>query len=103
MGDFVNRAFILSLAFTAVGALTAYGQQTLSGTYLPKGQGVIDKLEFNSDGTVTTTAMGAAAQGPYTDNGQQVMITIGGQTQPFTIDGDGCLDGGADIGKYCKQ
>ena len=97
------RTILSSLAFIAVGTLAAYGQQTLSGTYLPKGQGVIDKLDFNSDGTVTTTAMGTAVQGPYTDNGQQVMITIGGQTQPFTIDGDGCLDGGADIGKYCKQ
>jgi len=53
MGDFVNRAFIFSLAFVAVGALSAYGQQTLSGTYLPKGQGAMDRLEFNSAGTVT--------------------------------------------------
>jgi hypothetical protein len=99
----MNRTFVSVLAFVAFGALSAYGQQTLSGTYLPKGQGLMDKLEFNSDGTVTTTAMGSTAQGPYTVNGQQVMITIGGQTEPFTIDGDGCLDGGTDIGKYCKQ
>jgi len=99
----VNRTMVSLVAFAALGALNAYAQQTLSGTYLPKGQGVMDKLEFSSDGTVATTAMGSTVQSPYTDNGQQVMITIGGQTQPFTIDGDGCLDGGSDIGKYCKQ
>ena len=99
----MNKSIVVFLSFTAFGPLAAYGQQTLSGTYLPKGQGLMDKLEFNSDGTVTTSAMGTTTQAPYTDDGQQVMITIGGQTQPFTIDGDGCLDGGADIGKYCKQ
>lgn len=103
MGDFVNRTIVLSLAFAAVGVMTAYGQQALSGICLPKDQDVMDKLEFNSDRTLTTTAMGTDVQGPYTDNGQQVMITIGGQTQPFMVDGDGCLDGGTDIGKYCKE
>jgi hypothetical protein len=99
----MRRTITALLAFAAFVAFAAFGQDNLSGTYLPKGQGVMDKLEFVSGDTVNVTAMGSTTPTPYSVNGQQVVITVGGQSQPFTIDSNGCLDGGADIGVYCKQ
>jgi len=99
----MNRFAIVLVSLAAFGVIAAYGQDNLSGTYVPKGQGVMDKLEFVSGDTVNVTSMGSTMPVPYSVSGQQVVITVGGQSQPFTIDADGCLDGGTDIRKYCKQ
>jgi hypothetical protein len=84
-------------------ALASCGDKGLSGTYLPKGGGlVMQKLEFSSGDTVTATMMEQTLRGTYKVDGKQVLITINGQQQVFNIDGDGCLDGGGALGKLCK-
>jgi hypothetical protein len=84
-------------------ALAGCGEKSLSGTYLPKGGGlVLQKLEFTSGDAVTATMLEQTLPGTYKIDGKQVVITINGQQHAFNIDADGCLDGGEVLGKVCK-
>jgi hypothetical protein len=80
----------------------------LSGTYLPKGGGVgnglvMDKLDFVSGDSVDITIMSQTVRVNYKIDGKQVLLSVNGQQQVFTLDDDGCLDGGAMFGKFCKS
>src|SRR5271156_151226 len=87
-----------SIVFAMLACLFVAGcSHGLSGTYLPKGGGVgnglvMDKLEFVSGDSVDITIMS-----------QTVLLSVNGQQQVFTLDDDGCLDGGAMFGKFCKS
>jgi hypothetical protein len=91
---------VIFVAIACLG-LFACGQK-LSGVYLPKGDTFFEKLEFVSGDTVNITFMSKTVQATYKLDGQQVVVTVNGQQQVFAIDGDGCVDGGQMIGKYCK-
>lgn len=39
----------------------------------------------------------------YEVDGKKVKVTTGGDTQIFTIDDTGCLDGGQLLGRYCRE
>jgi hypothetical protein len=78
----------------------------LSGTYKQKTgftAGLADMQMTFSRGTVQFKAMGAVTEATYKVSGKEVRITNAGQTQVFTIDSEGCLDGGEMVGKYCKD
>ena len=75
----------------------------LSGIYSGNGGAFFDKLNFTSGSKVEIYFMGASKEGSYEKSGNKVKITIAGENQLFTIDDKGCLDGGGQIGKYCKQ
>jgi hypothetical protein len=75
----------------------------LSGTYSGNGEAFFDKLNFTSGSKVEIYFMGASKEALYEKSGNKVKITIAGENQLFTIDEKGCLDGGGQIGKYCKQ
>ena len=99
----MKRIIVVALACLA---LVGCGK-SLSGTYLPKGGGlgnglVMEKLEFSSGDVVTVSMMAQTIRGSYKIDGKQVLITLSGQQQVFTIDNDGCLDGGGVFGKFCK-
>jgi hypothetical protein len=47
--------------------------------------------------------MGASKEGSYENNGNKVKISVSGESQLFTINDKGCLDGGGQLGTYCKQ
>jgi hypothetical protein len=88
-------------------ALAGCGDKSLSGTYLPKGGGmgnglVMEKMEFNSGDTVTLSMMQQNFRVTYKIDGKQLLLTLNGQQMVFNIDGDGCLDGGGLLGKFCK-
>ena len=75
----------------------------LSGTYSGNGEAFFDKINFTSGSKVDIYFMGASKEGTYEISGNKVKITVAGENQLFTIDDKGCLDGGGQLGKYCKQ
>jgi uncharacterized protein YceK len=78
----------------------------LSGTYVGQDGGEYAgmTLDFTSDSDVQVDAGGGSVTpGTYTLQGQQVTLIDGGNTMVLAIDSDGCLDGGASVGKFCKQ
>ena len=97
-----TKLFLISLTLGLCLFITSCGD-TLSGTYSGNGEGFFDKLNFTSGTKVDIYFMGASKEGNYEVSGNKVKITVNGENQLFTIDDKGCLDGGGQIGKYCKQ
>jgi len=94
----------LSITLAAAAAVLGAGcGNSVSGTYSGKGSGMLDKLEFKSDGKVELSFMGAIQEGSFVVEDKRVKITNAGSTQIFRIDDKGCLDAGAILGRYCKQ
>ncbi|WP_340124614.1 hypothetical protein [Methylobacter svalbardensis] len=62
-------------------------------------------MNFTSDTKVELTVKfsDATAEADYLIEDDKVKISSAGQTQVFTIDKNGCLDGGQMIGKFCKM
>ncbi|MEX6688178.1 hypothetical protein QTN47_11765 [Danxiaibacter flavus] len=79
------------------------GCKGLSGTYVAKGDAFLEKIAFTSKNGVEISAMGITQSGTFKKDGDKVTISIAGENHVFTIDKDGCLDGGGLIGKYCKE
>jgi hypothetical protein len=98
-------ATLVCILILAAGFLTGCGSK-LSGIYNAdaKRLSVYSKLDFTSGSKVELTAeMGGTFEGTYVVEGDKVKITFGGQTQVWTIDKNGCLDGGEMGGLCCKQ
>ncbi len=93
----------LATMIMAAAFLTACGS-SVAGTYSSKGGGIIafEKLALKSGKKVEITAMGTTRAGVYEVEGKNVKITVSGDTVVFIIDDKGCLDGGRQLGKYCK-
>lgn len=93
----------LATMIMAAAFLTACGSG-VDGSYLSKGGGMIafEKLLLKSGEKVEITAMGTTKAGTYEVEGKKVKITVSGDTIVFAIDDKGCLDGGRQVGKYCK-
>lgn len=73
----------------------------LSGTYGKKGE---VNFEFHSGGKVDLDVIGPVQEASYVVEDGKVKISnarIG--TMVMKFDADGCLDGGAMMGKLCKQ
>ena len=77
----------------------------LSGTYSPVEGGFFQALDFTSGDKVQVTFMGQTREIGYQVDGKKLRIINpdAGQTQIFSIDDAGCLDGGGFIGKYCPS
>lgn len=95
-----SRSIGLVLAMAGSAALVGCGDD-FSGVYTSDA-GFFDKLDFTSSDTVEITFMGQTKEATYVVEDEKVKITIDGETQVFTVDDDGCIDGGGIIGKYCK-
>ncbi len=85
--------------------LAACGGGGLSGTWTPSGgAGFFEKLTFISADKVEITFMGQTKELAYELEGKKLrLITQAGEIQIFSRDGDGCLDGGGMLGKYCQR
>ena len=95
------------LALVACVALFACSH-SLSGTYVPQGGGVgnglaLQKIEFLNGTEVNLTMLEQTVRANYKIDGKQVLFIVNGQQQVFNIDDQGCLDGGAMWGKFCKS
>jgi outer membrane lipopolysaccharide assembly protein LptE/RlpB len=95
---------ILPLALLMTLSLAACGKQ-LSGTYVAQSSSPIvgATLDFISASAVQVQVSGNTTQGTYKLENQQVVIMNNDKTQVFTIESNGCLDGGPNIGAFCKR
>ncbi|MEP7301008.1 MAG: hypothetical protein ABI699_05720 [Caldimonas sp.] len=94
----MNRYAILAVSLAL--ALAGCGSG-LSGAYGKKGE---VNFEFHSNGKVELDVIGPVQEATYVVEGDKVKISnaaVG--TMVLRIDGQGCLDGGAMMGKLCKQ
>jgi hypothetical protein len=64
---------------------------------------VMEKLEFNSGDAVTLTMMEQKVRVSYKVDGKQLLLSANGQQMVFDIESDGCLNGGALYGRFCKS
>ncbi len=74
----------------------------LQGDYEQVGTSLFEKLSFRSGSKVHVTFMGMTKVGTFEVDGKEVLITIGNETNVFTIDDKGCVVGGGPLGTYCK-
>ncbi len=92
--------FIALLACCAVSAPALAAR--LSGDYVQVGTSLFEKLSFRSGGKVHITFMGMTKVGSYEIDGKEVLITVGTETNVFTLDDKGCVVGGGPLGTYCQ-
>src|SRR5947207_11187534 len=85
----------------AAGLFLAACGRGVTGTYTGE-DGFFDKLTFKSGGKVEITFMTMTREATYVVESDRIRITNSGDTQTFTIDEQGCLDGGGLLGRYCK-
>jgi hypothetical protein len=97
------------------------GGDDVSGTYVPNGQSIWDKFDFQSDQKVAVTAMGQTQVGEYAvmDDGR-VRVMVGGQVLTLKKTDGGCLEvaagdaneeqtaqqwdlNPADLGRFCPE
>ena len=74
----------------------------LQGDYEQVGTSLFEKLSFRSGSKVHVTFMGMTKVGTFEVDGKEVLITIGNETNVFTLDDKGCVVGGGPLGTYCK-
>ena len=74
----------------------------LEGDYSGTGNSFFEKLSFRPDGKVRVTFMGMTKVGTFEIDGKEVLITVGNETNVFTLNDQGCVVGGGFLGKYCK-
>jgi hypothetical protein len=94
-----HRSTPLALAVLCTALLAACGN-SLSGTYGKKGD---VSFEFHSNGKVELDILGPIQEASYVVEDGKVKISGAQGTMVLRIDDKGCLDGGAMMGKLCKQ
>jgi hypothetical protein len=99
MNAFVYR-IATPIALGAALALLAACGNSLSGVYGKKGD---VNFEFHSNGKVELDILGPVQEASYVVEDGKVKITGAQGTMVLRIDDKGCLDGGAMMGKLCKQ
>jgi hypothetical protein len=107
IGEHLMRPLILLSALTL---LTACGGGGLEGTYLGEDAasgertGFLDSITFRSGNQLEATFLGQTKQGTYTVEGKRVTVKVADDDSPevLTIMDDGCLEGNAILGRYCR-
>lgn len=108
------KKILLLMMFTII--LASCGNN-VNGTYEPSNKGflgsltsrssVFEKLIFSSDNKVQAITHNGIFEGTYVIEESKVKITFerDGSSEDFAfiIDDKGCIDGGSNVGKYCKK
>jgi hypothetical protein len=76
---------LLSLAIFITVAPAAWGAR-LEGDYQGSGNSFFEKLSFRSGGKIRVTFAGMTKLGTFEVEGNEVLITIGNETNIFTLD-----------------
>jgi hypothetical protein len=97
-----KTSITLFAAMTAIAVSSAAWAAKLEGDYLGTGNSFFEKLTFKPGGKARVTFMGMTKQGTYELDGNEVLITVGNETNVFNLDAQGCVVGGGMLGKYCK-
>lgn len=95
----VVATFLIAMASFV--SSTAWGAK-LEGDYSGTGNSFFEKLSFRPGGKVRVTFMGMTKVGTFEVDGKEVLITVGNETNVFTLNDQGCVVGGGFLGKYCK-
>lgn len=88
-----------ALVCLSVAMLSACGKG-LSGTYGKKGEVT---MAFHSNGKVELDILGPTQEATYVVEDGKVKVNGAQGTMVLRIDDKGCLEGGAMLGKLCKQ
>jgi hypothetical protein len=91
----VATVILFAISFGACGS-------SLEGIYAGGDNSFFERLTVKADHKVEVTFMGMTKEGTYAVEGQKVKITVGAETQVFTLDEKECLHGGGLLGTYCK-
>jgi hypothetical protein len=98
----ITLALLLSLGGCGGGL-----EGTYSGENSETGErtGFLDALTFKSGNKLEATFMGQTKPGTYTIDGKRVTVAVDGDSSPevLTIRDDGCLEGNALLGWYCRD
>ncbi len=94
--------FVAALIVAAVIVAPPAHGAALEGDYAGTGNSFFEKLSFRPGGKVRITFGGMTKVGTYEVDGKEVLITVGNETNVFTLDAQGCVVGGGFLGKYCK-
>lgn len=98
----ISLALLLSLGGCGGGL-----EGTYSGENSETGErtGFLDALTFKSGNKLEATFMGQTRPGTYTIDGKRVTVAVDGDDSPevLTIRDDGCLEGNALLGWYCRD
>jgi len=93
---------MLATVVLALG-LSACGGTKVEGMYVSTQSSPVRDLTFNPDGKLDVNLMGGIHEGTYTIEGDTVTIVgTDGTRTPFKVGSDGCLEGPAEFGRYCK-
>jgi hypothetical protein len=103
MFDQAKMSIMLLASAIAVVLSSAASGAKLDGEYLGTGDSFFEKLTFKSGGKVRVTFMGMTKVGTFEVEDNEVLITVGNETNVFTLDDQGCVVGGGLLGKYCKN
>jgi len=98
----IPRGGIAPLALLVASLCAPVHAAGLDGDYTGVGNSFFEKISFRSGGKVRITAMGMTKVGTFEVDGKEVLITVGAETNVFTLDDKGCVVGGGFLGKYCK-
>jgi hypothetical protein len=97
-----RRSITLLVSAIALAIPSAAWAAKLEGEYQGTGNSFFEKLSFRPGGKVRVTFMGMTKVGTYEIEDKEVLITVGNETNVFTLDEQGCVVGGGLLGKYCK-
>lgn len=98
-----KRVITLLFLVPTLAMSSAAWSAKLEGDYLGMEDSFFEKLSFRPGGQVRVTFMDMTKVGTFELEGKEVLITIGNETNVFTIDAQGCVVGGGFIGTYCKD
>lgn len=97
------RCGVGALGLVALVTLIAgCGNSSISGEYVGQPGSWVDKLVFGPGNEVRAFDSGDATAGVFRVEGKEIFLTIGGDRNKLTIEGNGCLDAGR-LGVYCKR
>lgn len=95
-------ALLLSLSGCGGGLKGTYsGENSATG----ERTGFLDSLTFKSGNKLEVAFMGQTKPGTYSIDGKRVTVAVDGDDSPevLTIRDDGCLEGNALLGWYCRD
>lgn len=107
----LRKVLMCGAVIALVGGLAACGsEEGLSGEYGQREAGQwFTILDFKGSDQVTLTMIGSEDRhsGTFRRDGDNVILTVAGETRTLRIDSNGCLDGGPGnslfAGTVCKK
>lgn len=75
----------------------------IRGIYIGQKGALLDKIILKEGHKADIVFLGSITEVPYERTGDKIKFMIPDGAQIFTLDSNGCLDGGSLVGKYCLE